>query len=188
MGEERRREGWRLHGLGVPEPCGLLLRLAGLLPTIARGRSLEQSGDVKAAGLDLPLVELDLQQARQVPGDLPVHLQGLPGGLALVVPGSRIRPVPEQHLGDFSPPEEGRRVQGRSPILAAAMDVGPVPQQPLGSFDPAGQGRPHQGGYPEGGIDPLDIGSVRQGKGVKDSPACNTRPRSMAAALRASRS
>ena len=123
----------------------------------------EQSGDPGPAGLDFPLVDLDLQQACQVPGQFPARLQGTPGRIAVVVLRLGIRSVLKQQFGYFRTSQESGRVQGRSAIPAAAVDRGPVLQHPIDGFDPAGQGRPYQGSQPECRVHPVDVGPVLEG-------------------------
>ena len=53
-------------------------------------------------------------------------------------------------------------MQGRTPVLCAAVDRGPVLQQPAGGFHPAGQRRPHQGSHPGFRIHSVDIRPVPQ--------------------------
>ena len=120
----------------------------------------EHSGDPGPAGLDFPLVDLDLQQACQVPGQFPARLQGTPGRIAVVVLRLGIRSVLKQQFGYFRTSQESGRVQGGPAIPGAAVDRGPVLQHPIDGFDPAGQGRPYQGSQPECRVHPVDVGPV----------------------------
>ena len=135
-GKDRRRH--RFEELGR-----FLFYLVGFFSTFASRRLFEESGDFNAAVLNLSFIKLNLQQARQISSQFPVHLQSRPRRIAVVVLCLGICSVLKQQFGDFHSSQESGRVQGRSAILGAAIDRSPVLQQPIGGFKLADQRGPY---------------------------------------------